>query len=178
VLLGGFAVLAAAVAFALARLNRSMRFGNLLVKLQDTTAEIRVRVAVLLLVGFVALAARFGLETILGAFIAGGVLNLIDRDTMSHPHFRMKLEAIGYGFVVPVFFVTSGLQFDLGALLHSPSAFARVPLFLFALLIVRGVPAPSTGAPWGRGGRWRSGSCRPPRSRSSSLRRRSDCHFT
>ena len=92
-----------------------MRFGDILVRLQDTTAEIRVRIAVLLLVAFVAMAERFGLETILGAFIAGGVLSLIDRDSMTHPHFRLKLEAIGYGFVVPVFFVTSGLRFDLGA---------------------------------------------------------------
>jgi len=141
VLLVGFAILAGVAAMALSRLNRSMRFGNVLVKLQDTTAEIRVRIAVLLLIGFVAMAERFGLETILGAFIAGGILSLVDRDTSTHPHFRMKLEAIGYGFVVPVFFVTSGLRFDLGALLHSPSAFARVPLFLLALLVVRGVPA-------------------------------------
>jgi Kef-type K+ transport system membrane component KefB len=141
ILLVGFVVLAAAAAVALARLNRSMRFGALLVKLQDTTAEIRVRIAVLLLVAFVAMAERFGLETILGAFIAGGVLSLIDRDTTSHPNFRLKLEAIGYGFVVPVFFVASGLRFDLDALLNSPSAFARVPLFLLALLVVRGAPA-------------------------------------
>ncbi|MBV9285632.1 MAG: cation:proton antiporter [Acidimicrobiia bacterium] len=141
VLLVGFAILAGVAAFALSRLNRSMRFGDVLIKLQDTTAEIRVRIAVLLLIGFVAMAERFGLETILGAFIAGGILSLVDRDTSTHPNFRLKLEAIGYGFVVPVFFVTSGLRFDLGALLHSPSAFARVPLFLLALLVVRGVPA-------------------------------------
>src|SRR6266550_4226962 len=141
VLLVGFALLAAAAALALSRLNRSMRFGDVLIKLQDTTAEIRVRIAVLLLIAFVAMAERFGLETILGAFIAGGILSLIDRDSTTHPHFRLKLEAIGYGFVVPVFFVTSGLRFDLGALLHSPSAFARVPLFLLALLVVRGAPA-------------------------------------
>ena len=141
ILLVGFVALAGAVALALARLNRSMRFGAVLVKLQDTTAEIRVRIAVLLLVAFVAIAQRFGLETILGAFIAGGVLSLIDRDSTSHPNFRLKLEAIGYGFVVPVFFVASGLRFDLDALLRSPSAFARVPLFLLALLVVRGVPA-------------------------------------
>src|SRR5205823_13023675 len=105
-------------------------------------AEIRVRRALLLLVAFVALAERLGLETILGAFIAGAILNFVDRDAMStHPNFRIKLEAIGYGFVVPVFFVASGLRFDLGALLASPSAFARVPLFLLALLVVRGAPA-------------------------------------
>jgi Kef-type K+ transport system membrane component KefB len=141
VLLSGFALLAAVTALALSRLNRSMHLDGILVKLQDTTAEIRVRFAVLLLLGFVALAQRFGLETILGAFIAGGVLGLIDRDSTSHPHFRLKLEAIGYGFVVPVFFVASGLRFDLGALLHSPTAITRVPLFLLALLIVRGLPA-------------------------------------
>jgi Kef-type K+ transport system membrane component KefB len=60
---------------------------------------------------------------------------------MSHPNFRLKLEAIGYGFVVPVFFIASGLRFDLDALLNSPSAFLKVPLFLVALLVVRGLPA-------------------------------------
>ena len=60
---------------------------------------------------------------------------------MSHPQFRAKLDAIGYGFLIPVFFITSGLRFDLKALLHSPSAFARIPVFLVMLLIIRGLPA-------------------------------------
>lgn len=141
VLLGGFAMFIVVVGLALWRLKRSMRFGQAILRLQDTTAEIRVRMAVLLLIGFVALADQLGLEVILGAFIAGALLRLIDSDTSSHPHFRMKLEAIGYGFVVPVFFVASGMRFDLDALLASPSAFARVPLFLLALLVVRGAPA-------------------------------------
>lgn len=141
VLLGMFAVLAVLAVVALGRLERSVRLTTVLVRLQDTTAEIRVRFAVLLLVAFVALASRLGLETILGAFLAGAILNLIDRDTMTHPHFRLKLEAVGYGFVIPVFFVASGLRFDLDALLESPSAIARVPLFLLALLMVRAVPA-------------------------------------
>ncbi len=49
--------------------------------------------------------------------------------------------AIGYGFLIPVFFIASGLRFDLQALLDSPSAIARVPLFLLALLVVRALPA-------------------------------------
>ena len=141
ILLAGFVLLAGAAGLALSRLNRSMRLGDVLTRLQDTTAEIRVRIAVLLLLAFVAMAERFGLETILGAFVAGAVLRLVDRDSGSHPNFRLKLEAIGYGFVVPVFFVSSGLRFDVGALVRSPAAFARVPLFLVALLVVRGVPA-------------------------------------
>jgi Kef-type K+ transport system membrane component KefB len=147
--IGGFAVLAVVATLALSRAGTSMGLDALLTRLQDTTAEIRVRIAVLLLVAFVALAEHLGLEAILGAFLAGAILNLVDRDSATHPHFRLKLEAIGYGFLVPVFFVGSGLRFDLDALLDSPSALARVPLFLAALLVARGVPAllyaPSVG---------------------------------
>jgi Kef-type K+ transport system membrane component KefB len=142
VLLGGFGFLVVVAALALSRLGRSMRLEGILTRLQDTTAEIRIRIAVLILIAFVALAEQFGLEAILGAFLAGAILNTVDRDAMStHPHFRIKLEAIGYGFLIPVFFVTSGLRFDLQALLDSPSAIARVPLFLLALLVVRALPA-------------------------------------
>ena len=156
-LLGLFALLAAAVGLALARAEHSLRLGAVLVRLQDTTAEIRVRLAVLLLIGFVALAEHLGLETILGAFLAGAILNLVDKDTASHPHFRLKLEAIGYGFLVPVFFISSGLQFDLDALLASPSSFVKVPLFLFALLVVRGLPAALYAPEVGRRGAAASG---------------------
>lgn len=142
VLFAGFLLLVVVATLALSRFSRSMRLDGVITRLQDTTAELRVRIAVLLLAAFVALAERLGLETILGAFLAGAILNFVDRDAMAtHPHFRLKLEAIGYGFLVPVFFVTSGLRFDLDALLASPSAFARVPLLLLALLVVRGVPA-------------------------------------
>lgn len=136
-----FVAVIAAVAVALTRAGHNRRIDDILVALQDTTAEIRVRVAVAILVGFVALAASIGLETILGAFLAGAVLSLVDRDTATHPHFRVKLEAVGYGFVIPVFFVSSGLRFDLDALTQDASALARVPLFLAALFVVRFVPA-------------------------------------
>ncbi len=72
-----------------------------------------------------------------GASIPGGRCGLHRRGT----HFRTKLEAIGYGFLTPVFFVASGLRLDLRGLIESPSALLRVPLFLVALLVVRGVPA-------------------------------------
>jgi len=78
---------------------------------------------------------------ILGAFTAGVILMVVDRDTATHPHFRLKLEGIGYGFLIPVFFVSSGLQFDVSALRASASMLAWVPVFLVALIVVRGVPA-------------------------------------
>jgi Kef-type K+ transport system membrane component KefB len=141
VLLVMFALLVAGTALAIAVAGRSMRLGEVLLRSQDTTAEIRVRAAVVLLMAFVVLAERFGLESILGAFLAGAVVGALDRDTATHPRFRVKLEAIGYGFVIPVFFVTSGLRLDLAGLIENPSALARVPLFLLALLAARGIPA-------------------------------------
>jgi Kef-type K+ transport system membrane component KefB len=141
VLIVAFAVLVLVTALVVSRAGRSMRLGGVLQRLQDTTAEIRVRFAVVLLVAFTALAERFGLESILGAFLAGVVVSVVDRDSSSHPHFRTKLDAVGYGFVIPVFFVASGARLDLKGLLDHPSALLRVPVFLVALLVVRGVPA-------------------------------------
>jgi Kef-type K+ transport system membrane component KefB len=141
VFLAVFAVLVAVLAFGLGRVGMSMRLGDVLVRLQDTTAEIRVRLVIVLLVAFVALAERLGLETILGAFLAGALVGLVDRDSASHPRFRAKLDAICYGFLIPVFFVSSGINLDLRGLLEQPSALLQVPVFLAALLVIRGLPA-------------------------------------
>ena len=141
VLLVMFVLLVMVSGVVVALAGRSMRLGEVLVRLQDTTAEIRVRGATVLLVGFVVLAERFGLESILGAFLAGAVIGLLDRDDSSHPQFRVKLDAIGYGFLIPVFFVSSGLRLDVTALVDSPSALLQVPLFVVALLCARGLPA-------------------------------------
>jgi Kef-type K+ transport system membrane component KefB len=142
ILLGGFALVIVLVVAGVKRLQRVVRLSSVLVRLQDTTAEIRVRASILLLVAFTVLAQTLGLETILAAFLAGATVRLIDRDQFqTHPNFRVKLDAIGYGFLIPVFFVSSGLQFDLRALLASPSSLLRLPLFLVALLAVRGIPA-------------------------------------
>src|SRR5918912_109733 len=133
----------AAVLFAVVRgAERSMRIRADLLRLQDTTAQIRVRAALVLFVGFAALAHELGLEVILGTFIAGAIVSLVDHDqVMTHPDFRRKLEAVGFGFFIPAFFVTSGVRFDLDALTSSASSIAMVPIFLAALLAVRGIPA-------------------------------------
>src|SRR5919197_420533 len=142
VLLGGFAALVAAVGVSILGAQRSMRISAALVRLQDTTAQIRVRGAFLLLTVFVVLAEQFGLEAILGAFLAGAVLKLVDTDeAMTHPQFHRKLEAAGFGVFVPFFFVTSGMKFNVDALIASGSSIARLPIFLAALLAARGLPA-------------------------------------
>jgi Kef-type K+ transport system membrane component KefB len=86
------------------------------------------------------LAFRLGLDVLLGAFAAGIVVRLFVRGEDSGI-VKGKLEAIGFGFLVPIFFIVSGMNFHLKALTSSPSALLRVPLFLVLFLVVRGVPA-------------------------------------
>jgi Kef-type K+ transport system membrane component KefB len=141
ILLGMFGLVVTLVGVAIAGVERSISLSRVLRRLQDTTAQIRVRAAFVLLIGFTALADQVGLATILGAFAAGALLSMIDRDEMTHPQFRLKLEAAGFGIFIPVFFVTSGLRFDLNALFASASTVARVPLFLLAIYLARGLAA-------------------------------------
>jgi Kef-type K+ transport system membrane component KefB len=141
VLLGIFGGLVLATAFGLIFAEHSRRLSGTLRRLQDTTAQIRVRGAFLLLALFVVVAEEFGLEAILGTFMAGAILKIVDRDqAMTHPDFRHKLEATAFGVFIPFFFVASGIRFDLDALFASGETIARVPIFLAALLFVRGLP--------------------------------------
>jgi len=142
VILGIFAGALLVTALAIAGLEHVRRVSNVLERLQDTTAQIRVRGTFVLLIGLVALASELGLEVILGAFAAGLILAVLDRDTMrTHPQLHVKLDGAGYGIFIPVFFVTSGVRFDLDALFSSASTVAMIPIFLAALLAVRGLPA-------------------------------------
>ena len=141
-LIGTFVALVIAIGVALAEAEHSKRLSSALRRLQDSSAQIRVRGALLLLIGFAVLAQSLGLEVILGAFIAGAVLGLLDRDRMmTHPLFRTKLQAVGFGVFIPFFFITSGMQLDVRVLFSGEAAFALVPVFLLALLLARGLPA-------------------------------------
>lgn len=142
VLLAAFVVFVAAVAATIVGLERSRRLSAALLRLQDTSAQIRVRGAFLLLALLVVFASRFGLEAILGAFFAGATLKLVDRDEMmTHTFLRAKLEAVGFGVFVPFFFVSTGMKLDVRSLFEHGSTLARIPIFLAALLLARGLPA-------------------------------------
>jgi Kef-type K+ transport system membrane component KefB/Trk K+ transport system NAD-binding subunit len=123
-LLGAFATLArmGQVAARVPRLRRVVE------ELSHTTAQIQVRGAFALMVAFIVLAEGVGTEIILGAFLAGAIISLLAEREGSHLH--MKMEAIGFGFFVPIFFIMVGVSFDLPALLNSPSALLLVPLLL------------------------------------------------
>jgi len=110
-------------------------------RLEDTSSQLRVRLAITFALAFAVLAEHFGLATILGAFLAGVIVRRIGESPASHEVLKGKLEAIGFGFLIPVFFVSTGAGLDVDALFRSSRAMLLVPVFLAALLVVRGLPA-------------------------------------
>lgn len=108
-------------------------------ELSHATAQLRVRGAFALMVILVALAQALGVELILGAFLAGAITSLLGGDDKSP--LREKLDAIGYGFFVPIFFISVGANFDLGALLSSRAALLLVPVLIVAAYLVKFLPA-------------------------------------
>lgn len=136
-----FAGIVGVVAVAAATSSRNLKLSGVLLRLQDTTAQIRVRAAMVLLIAFAVVAEELGLESILGAFLAGAAVAALDRGSTSHPHFTVKLDAIGYGFLIPVFFVTSGMRLDVSGLVDEPTQLLRLPVFVMVLLLARGLPA-------------------------------------
>lgn len=141
VLLGLLVVLLAVVGAVVVGAEHVGRVAALVDRLADTSAQIRIRLTVLLVAGVALAAASLGFEAILGAFLAGVMMRTLDPEPeISHPHYPVKLEAVGFGLLIPVFFVTSGVTLDISGLVDNPSALAGVPLLVAALLVVRGLP--------------------------------------
>jgi Kef-type K+ transport system membrane component KefB len=137
-----FLGLLALIGLTLARVLRLERLDRLFRRLEDRSSQIRVRAALALALACGVLAYRFGFASILGAFAAGLLVRLVELSGHApRPQFQIKMEAIGFGFLVPIFFITTGVSFQLKELLANPTAIAEVPLFLVALLVVRGLPA-------------------------------------
>ena len=132
VVIGGFALLFTFVS----RLTRNEKFRVILSEGEHGTSQIHLRWTMVLLFALLVIAAKFGLDVVLGAFLAGVVLR---RWTRRDVHsLEDKLDAMGYGFFIPIFFVTSGMSLDLTSIIESP---ARLVVFLVLFLGVRGLPA-------------------------------------
>ena len=104
----------------------------------EASSQLAVRVTVVLVFGLVLLAGDLGLDVLLGGFVAG----MITRMALKGHElavFESKLTAVGFGFFVPFFFVTSGIAFDLSAL-GSPAALGKLAMFFVLFLVVRGTP--------------------------------------
>jgi Kef-type K+ transport system membrane component KefB len=138
-LLLGLFVAVAVIAALLATQVHPPRFIALMRKQLHSTAQLPVRISVLLVVLLVYLADKLSLDVLLGAFAAGVVVRLFIKGEDSAP-ITSKLEAIGFGFLIPIFFIDSGIKFDLHALIHMPKVLLLVPMFTVIFLLTRGLP--------------------------------------
>jgi Kef-type K+ transport system membrane component KefB len=133
-----FVVFFAAYRFGLG-ITRIPGVRNLVEELSQATVQLKVRGAIAILMAFVVLAEFLGAELILGAFLAGMVISLIrapQDDDLVH-----KLEAFGFGFFIPVFFIMAGVELDLRALFESPASLALLPVLFIVALVVKVGPA-------------------------------------
>ncbi|MFN8168918.1 MAG: cation:proton antiporter [Candidatus Nanopelagicales bacterium] len=114
----------------------TQRVRELMDRGHTTSSQTAVRWTVLLLIGLLTLASFFGLDAVLGAFIAGVILRQYAPPS-SYNRLMPKVEAIGFGFFIPLFFIVSGANLDVEAIIANPG---RLVLFFVLLLVVRGVP--------------------------------------
>ena len=136
-------VLLTAVAILLASRSRHTLFHSQVTRTLHTSGQFAVRSIMLVLSLLVVLSMLLGLDMLLGAFAAGvlwkvAIARAPEADRIV---IERKIDAIAFGFLVPVFFIDTGIDFELAALTSSPLALAMVPLFLVLLLVIRGVPS-------------------------------------
>ena len=132
----------AAVAFFRASHRERPRLVALISASLHTSGQFAVRVVIALLAALVTLALTLGVDFLLGAFCAGMLSKVLLRGVPSNEQELVegKLEGLAYGFMIPIFFVTSGVMFPLSALLEDTRALIMVPVFALVILVVRGVP--------------------------------------
>ena len=137
-----FLALLVLIGLAVGGVRRLRRLDRLLEHLSRRSGQLRIRATLTLALGCGVLAYQFGFASILGAFAAGLLVRIIEISGREpNREFLLKLDGIGFGFLIPVFFISTGVSFHLKGLLDHPGALVLVPLFLLALLVVRGVPA-------------------------------------
>jgi Kef-type K+ transport system membrane component KefB len=118
------------------RLARGSRIERVFREGEHSTSQTTLRFSIVLLLFLLAVAAQFGLDVVLGAFLAGMVLR---RWAPGDVHsLEEKLDAVGYGFFIPVFFVVSGMTLDVDSIAENP---VRMLVFFVLLLVIRGLPA-------------------------------------
>ena len=128
-----------AIAVALISVRLAWRGWPALERTFEASSQLAVRITVVLVFGLVLLAGELGLDVLIGGFVAGMIVRLALKGHELQV-FESKLTAVGFGFFVPFFFVTSGIEFDLAAL-GSAAALAKLTMFFALFLIVRGTPA-------------------------------------
>lgn len=134
-----FAFVAIAVFTGLVATGSVSRWMDFVTQRMENSGQLPVRLAVLLVFALVVIAGDLGMDVILGAFAAGMIMRLVIGESDARV-FDSKMEAVGFGFLIPFFFVTSGMNLDIASLFESVSGILKLPLFFALMLVVRGLP--------------------------------------
>lgn len=118
---------------------RSSKLIDVLAHTMQSSGQLPVRICIALQALLVVLAAKFGLNIVIGAFAAGMVVGLTSRGERGMV-LRQKLDAIGYGFLIPIFFINAGMRFDVSALWASPLVPVQLIALLGLMVLIRGMP--------------------------------------
>ncbi|MGY6276412.1 cation:proton antiporter [Methylomonas sp. MgM2] len=118
---------------------RSSPWMNLIAETMRSSGQLPARICIAVQALLVALASKFGINVVIGAFAAGLVVNLCTEGEAS-ADLRHSLNAIGYGFLIPFFFISAGMRFDIGALWSTPLVPVQIVILLLLLVLVRGAP--------------------------------------
>ncbi|MDP9729106.1 cation:proton antiporter domain-containing protein [Alicyclobacillus tolerans] len=103
------------------------------------TAQLGIRASLSLMMIFIVLSETLGVQVILGTFLAGMLVGLVNPRERSDV--RSKLDAIGFGFLIPIFFIMVGVDFNFRSLLHDPKALLLLPILFVATYLFKGLPA-------------------------------------
>ena len=134
------AVCAMLLLWGLAWFSRRETTRTVFRRLANSSSQVRVRLAVLLVLSSAVFATTLGFEAVLGTFIAGAIFAIVINEWPDKESYTKKLDALGFGFFVPVFFISSGMQFNLAEVLGW-FEIGRVLVLFAVLLLVRGLPA-------------------------------------
>jgi Kef-type K+ transport system membrane component KefB len=129
-------LLLALVAWRTPRLLERTRLGAIIIKREHTTSQTTLRITIAVLFVFLLASANLGFDSILGAFVAGMLVRAWSPGET--PLFEAKLDAVGYGFFIPVFFICSGMALDVSSIVDNP---LPLVMFLALMFVIRGLPA-------------------------------------
>jgi Kef-type K+ transport system membrane component KefB len=138
-ILVGFAIGAAAAVFVAARTTHG-HLAGVVARTMGSSGQFPLRLVLFLMVLLVALSEELRIDLVLGAFVAGAVVRAA-LPHHQHEALLTRLDGLGYGFLIPIFFIASGMRLDIMALVTDGRALAMVPVFALLMLAARGLPA-------------------------------------
>jgi len=151
-ILAGFIIVTAVLIVVALRVPQG-RLHRLVRETLHTTSQFAVRVILLIIAALVVLSALLGLDILLGAFAAGVLWQIMLRHAPPEDveHVKSKIDGVAFGFLVPIFFIMTGVDFELRSLIDQPALLALVPVIALALIVIRGLPAQLVAPPGSSG---------------------------